>query len=93
MMVRAQLLKLQSQKGGGLRATGVVCRGVRQAKYGVISNAGAFNLTNGCSLRQLRAYAVFAEADAGAFDPSVALVYLFVGLDGSDQELELPVCN
>ena len=95
-MVRAPVTEIAvTKQGGGLRATGVVCRGVHlQAKYGVISNAGAFN-TYERLLPQAVAEPMLSllKQTPGAFDPSVALVYLFVGLDGSDQELELPVCN
>ena len=96
VMVRANVSEIAvTKQGGGLRATGVVCRGVHlQAKCGVISNAGAFN-TYERLLPQAVAEPMLSllKQTPGAFDPSVALVYLFVGLDGSDQELALPVYN
>jgi len=102
VMVRAPVdeILVDAQSGGrGLpRATGVRCRGVElHAKRGVISNAGAFNTYE----RLLKKAAPSATATArsafdkepGSYEASVQLVYLFVGLDASAQELGLPGAN
>mmetsp|Transcript_12679 Transcript_12679/g.37348 ORF Transcript_12679/g.37348 Transcript_12679/m.37348 type:complete len:614 (-) Transcript_12679:89-1930(-) len=99
VMVRAPVSEIvvEDVEGYGrkrYRATGVKCRGVMlRSRYGVISNAGAFNTYE----RLLpEASAVPARQSLrlhGAFEPSVQMVYLFVGLDASDEELNLPASN
>ena len=84
------------KRGGGFRALGVRCKNVDIiARRGVISNAGAFN-----TFQRLLAHCSEAAKpnlekleQLGVMKPSVQLVYLFVGLDGTDQELELPAAN
>lgn len=85
-------------------AVGVVCKGLRlEAVRGVISNAGAANTYERLVPKAYGAPCVAALRDAQetkeeprppqGCDPSVQLVYLFVGLDGSDADLDLPACN
>jgi all-trans-retinol 13,14-reductase len=98
VMVRAPVseVTVTNRNGGaGNRATGVVCRGVAlAARHGVVSNAGAFNTYERLLPPAVAAPALDAlKATPGAFEPSVQLLYLFVGLDGSDEELKLPGAN
>ena len=58
------------------------------------TKAGAFNTYERLLPPAVAAPALDAlKATPGAFEPSVQLLYLFVGLDGSDAELELPGAN
>lgn len=89
----------------GGAAVGVVCKGERlECSRGVISNAGAANtyerlvpkaVGRPCvaALRETTSEETSEAPRATACDPSVALAYVFVGLDGSDVELRLPACN
>lgn len=93
---------------GGV-ARGVLCKGERlECSRGVVSNAGAANTYERllhedigapcvAALRDPAPAAEGTEAEASTSplgcDPSVALAYVFVGLDASDADLELPACN
>jgi len=85
--VRARVEKIVVEKG---RATGVICKGVQlKARYGVISNAGHAN-TFQRLIDEAQAKPVLKALDVGK---SVRLVYVFIGMDQSDEALNLPGTN
>jgi len=84
---------------GGYKATGVIVKGVEiRARKGVISDAGftrTFDMADGrlplvdpvAGGHQLAL--VHPTESTPPFSPSFAVFYLFIGLDGTDQELGL----
>lgn len=96
VLVRAPVEKINVEElaGGGFKATGVTCKGVDiKAKLGVISNAGATNTFKYLLPEKAAAPNLAPLERLGVMEPSVQLCYLFVGLDKTDAELNLPACN
>jgi all-trans-retinol 13,14-reductase len=71
-----------------------VCKGVKLiAKHGVISDAGALNTFERLLPQDAAESQLNALKAAGALEPSFQLVYLFVGLDANDHDLNLTSTN
>lgn len=72
------------------KAVGVIIKGIEvRCKKGVISNAGAMNTFERLLPSQEAESHLKPLKECNALEPSVSLIYLFVGLDGSDDELGL----
>mmetsp|Transcript_24746 Transcript_24746/g.66756 ORF Transcript_24746/g.66756 Transcript_24746/m.66756 type:complete len:452 (+) Transcript_24746:317-1672(+) len=96
VMVRAPVEKINVEEvpGGGWKAVGVTCKGIDiVARLGVVSNAGATNTFKYLLPEKASAPNLEPLERLGVMEPSVQLCYLFVGLDQTDTELNLPACN
>ena len=81
-------------EGGEHEAYGVECRGVTvTCRRGVISNCGALNTFGKLLPTGLGTPPLARLKACGALEPSIAMAYLFVGLDGDDRELGLSAGN